>query len=195
MLSTAQFYVLWLIYFAGASAGLTFISFAQDLGKKSLGELAFLAVAVLAIGNAGGRVLAGAISDKIGREWTMCGMLMLQAVVLGVLYLVQAGAGWLPMMIIILLIGANYGSNLSLFPAAAKDYFGLANFGINYGILFTAWGAAGFIMPWINGRIKDATGTNDLTYGIIILLLLVGAVLTFISRSISIRAAGARPAA
>jgi len=97
------------------------------------------------------------------------------------------------MMVIIFLIGANCGSNLSLFPAASKDYFGMANFGVNYGILFTAWG--GFIMPWVNGRIKDTTGSNDLTYGIIILLLLVGAVLTFVSRNISVRAAGFRPAA
>jgi MFS family permease len=185
MLSSAQFYVLWIIYFAGASAGLTFISFAQDLGKKSLGELAFIAVAVLAIGNAGGRVIAGLISDKIGRQWTLFGALILQAIILLVLYFIQADAGWLPLMLIIILIGANYGSNLSLFPSACKDYFGLKNFGLNYGFLFTAWGTAGLVMPWINGRIIDATGSNNLTYFIIIGMLVIGAGLTFISRRLS----------
>ena len=43
----------------------------------------------------------------------------------------SGGAGWRPMLIIIFLIGANYGSNLSLFPAASMDYFGMANFGAN----------------------------------------------------------------
>ena len=62
---------------------------------------------------------------------------------------------------IVLLIGANYGSNLSLFPSATKDYFGLKNFGVNYGFVFTAWGVAGLIMPWVNGRIKDATGSDN----------------------------------
>ena len=186
MLSTTQFYILWLIYFAGAAAGLTFISFAQDLGKRSLGELAFVAVAVLAIGNAGGRILAGMISDKIGRQSTLFLFLVMQAIVVFVLYLIRGGeGGWSVMLLIILLIGANYGSNLSLFPSATKDYFGLKNFGVNYGFVFTAWGAAGLIMPWVNGRIKDATGTNNLTFFIIIGMLIVAALLTFVSRSIA----------
>jgi LPXTG-motif cell wall-anchored protein len=35
----------------------------------------------------------------------------------------------------------------------------------------------------VNGRIKDATGSNDLTYFIIIGVLLVGAGLTFVSKA------------
>jgi MFS transporter, OFA family, oxalate/formate antiporter len=185
MLSTSQFYVLWLIYFAGAGAGLTFISFCSDLAKKSLGDLAFLAVAVLAVGNAGGRIFAGIISDKMGRQSTIFLFLMIQAVVVFVLYLVQAGAGWPLMLLIVFLIGANYGANLSLFPSITKDYFGLKNFGVNYGFMFTAWGVAGLVIPWINGRIKDATGSNNLTFMIIIVILLIAAVLTFVSRSIA----------
>jgi MFS transporter, OFA family, oxalate/formate antiporter len=187
MLSTSQFYILWLIYFAGASAGLTFISVAQDLGKRSLGELAFMAVAILAVGNASGRIIAGMISDKIGRQWTLFGFLILQAIVLLVLYLLKGGASWPIVLLIVLLIGANYGSNLSLFPSATKDYFGLKNFGVNYGFIFTAWGFAGLIMPWVNGRIKDATGSDTLTFFIIIAVLLVAAGLTFVSRSIAAR--------
>jgi OFA family oxalate/formate antiporter-like MFS transporter len=187
MLATPLFYILWLIFFAGAAAGLTFISVAQDLGKKSLGDLAFVAVVVLAVGNAGGRVLAGIVSDAIGREWTMCAALLAQAGVLAVLRQVQGGAGWPAMMAIVMFIGASYGSNLSLFPSAAKDYFGLQGFGLNYGILFTAWGAAGFIMPWVNGRIRDVTGSADLTYLIIIAMLLAGALLTFAARAAATR--------
>jgi MFS transporter, OFA family, oxalate/formate antiporter len=187
ILRTCQFYLLWIIFFAGSAAGLTFISIAQDLGKRSLGELAFFAVVILAIGNAGGRILAGALSDVIGRQWTLFLTQVLQAIVLYILYRVQGGAGWLQMMFIVLLIGANYGSNLSLFPSATKDYFGLKNFGLNYGILFTAWGAAGLIAPWVNGRIKDVSGSNDLTYFLIIGLLLTGAALTFVSRAVGKR--------
>lgn len=91
MLSRAQFYVLWLMYFAGAAAGLTFISVAQSLGKKSLGELAFLVVVVLAVGNAGGRVLAGVLSDRLGREKTLLGALVLQAAAVMGLFLFRAG--------------------------------------------------------------------------------------------------------
>ena len=187
MLSRAQFYVLWLIYFTGAAAGLTFISFAQQLGKKSLGELAFVAVAVLAVGNAGGRITAGLVSDKIGRQRTMLTFLLLQTVAVSTLYLMKGGAGGWPMlMVVLLVIGASYGSNLSLFPSATKDYFGLKNFGLNYGFVFTAWGAAGLILPWIDGKIKDANGgRNDATFLIIVVMPLIGAALTFVSQALA----------
>ena len=185
ILSTPQFYVLWWMFFAGSAAGLTFISVAQDLGKRSLGELAFVAVAVLAVGNAGGRIIAGVISDKIGRQWTLFTFMLLQAVVVLCLYVVKAGAGWPLIITIVLLIGANYGSNLSLFPSATKDYFGLRNFGLNYGLVFTSWGVAGLVMPWVNGFILDKTGTDDASYFVIAGVLISGALLTFVSRSLA----------
>ncbi len=185
MVRTPQFYVLWLMYFAGSAAGLTYISVAQGLGKKALGEWAFVAVVVLAVGNAGGRVLAGLISDRIGRPWTLFGAFVIQASALFALYLSKGGARWPVLMPILVLVGANYGANLALFPASAKEFFGLKNFGMNYGILFSAWGAAGLIMPWTNGKITDLTGSGDLTYFIIIGLLAVGAALTFVSRRLA----------
>ncbi len=189
MMSTPQFYILWLMFFAGSSAGLTFISVAQDLGKKSLGELAFVAVVVLSIGNASGRILAGLISDKIGRQWTLFGAFMIQAcVVLTLYFIVITGAsrlqGWPVIMLVVAFIGANYGANLSLFPSAAKDFFGLKNYGMNYGLIFTSWGVAGLVMAWINGYFKDM-GKPYLSYFLIIGILLTGAVLTFVSRSMA----------
>jgi OFA family oxalate/formate antiporter-like MFS transporter len=195
---TAQFYVLWLMYFLGAAAGLTFISVAQDLGKKSLGELAFVAVVVLAIGNALGRIMAGTLSDRLGRQWTMFAAFVFQAVVVLCLFLLSRstgtdGSGTGPSFIamtlgVVLFLGANYGANLSLFPSVAKDFWGLKGFGVNYGLLFTAWGAAGLLMPWINGQIKDVTGSQDLTYFIIMGMMGLAAALTFLSRSLATRA-------
>jgi nitrate/nitrite transporter NarK len=179
MLRSRRFYILWITYFIGAGAGLTFISFAQDLGKRSLGELAFLAVSVLAVGNAGGRVAAGTISDRIGRERTILAFFLMQALAIYLLYLVKDGTNPVLILFLIFLIGANYGSNLSLFPSITKDYFGLASFGLNYGIMFTAWGVSGLFLPWLNGKIRDATGSSDLTFFLIVTLLLFGAALTF----------------
>jgi MFS family permease len=184
-LATPQFYILWLMFFAGSAAGLTFISIAQDLGKKSLGELAFVAVAILAVGNASGRILAGFVSDRIGRPWTLFGTMLIQAATVGLLFLLQGSSSIVLILLIIISIGANYGSNLALFPSSAKDFFGLKNFGLNYGLLFSAWGAAGLVMPIVNGRIKDATGANDMSFAIIIGMLLIAAGLTFVSRKLA----------
>ena len=183
MLRTAQFWLLLLMYFIGAAAGLMFISVASDLGKPALGSLAFLAVVVLAVGNSGGRILAGVVSDRIGRQWTLFGEFILQAIVVAILYWLTGGGGsWPVILIIVFLLGLNYGANLAVFPAACKDYFGIRNFGLNYGLLFTAFGAAGLIMPWLNGLIRDRTGSSDLSYIIIIVLMGVAAALSIVSR-------------
>lgn len=190
MMRTSQFYLMWFMYFAGSAAGLMFISVAQELGKKALGEYAFFAVVVLACGNAGGRVLAGYVSDIIGRQWTIFCSCVLQSLVVFCMYLATTGASWASnafiMMTLVALIGANFGSNLALFPAVTKDYFGVKNFGFNYGIVFSAWGVAGLVMPWINGFVKDI-GMPQLSYVIIISMLMTAAVFTFLSRSIANR--------
>jgi OFA family oxalate/formate antiporter-like MFS transporter len=115
----------------------------------------------------------------------MLGFLLLQALTVFVLYLSKGGAEWFLLMLLLLLIGASYGSNLSLFPSATKDYFGMKNFGLNYGIIFSSWGVAGLVLPWVDGKIKDAYGANDWTFYIIIAMLLAGAALTFVSQSLA----------
>lgn len=181
VLRSAQFWLLFVMYFIGAGAGLMFISVASDLGKHALGSLAFLAVVVLAVGSSSGRVLAGVVSDRIGRQWTLLAEFIVQAVVVGALYALKGGSSWPVILIIVFLLGFNYGTNVAVFPAACKDYFGIRNFGLNYGLLFVAFGAAGLVMPWLNGLIKDRTGSSDLAYVIVMAMLGVAAVLSIVS--------------
>lgn len=185
MLKMPQFYVLWLMYAFGSAAGLMVISVAAPLGKQSLGEAAFWAVAVLAIGNASGRIFAGILSDWIGRQWTMFGFYMVQAVTVICLLFVQSNP--YALLALIFLVGANYGSNLSLFPSASKDYFGLKDFGLNYGLLFTAWGVGGLVLPRIAGMAKRATGSEAPAFYIACGLMIAAAALTFVSRALANR--------
>ena len=48
-----------------------------------------------------------------------------------------------------------YGTQLSVNGAATADFWGIKNAGINYGMLFTAWGVAGVIGPRIGGVLFD----------------------------------------
>jgi len=79
------------------------------------------------------------------------------------------------------LIGFNYGANLSVFPSATKDYFGLRNFGVNYGFVFTAWGVGGILGPMLSGLIFDRYKNFDNAYLIAAVCLLVAAGLTFVT--------------
>ena len=76
-------------------------------------------------------------------------------------------------------IGFNYGTNLTLFPSFAKDFWGLKNFGINYGLLFTAWGVGGLVMGRLSQMLRASTGTFDSSFITAGIMLLVGVGLTF----------------
>ncbi|EDY21582.1 major facilitator superfamily MFS_1 [Chthoniobacter flavus Ellin428] len=177
------FYLLWFIYFIGSGAGLMVISSISGMAKKSMGEMAFLAVAIMAVGNAGGRITAGTLSDKIGRRWTLFIVLAFQAALMFAAIPITASKSSPAAVIVILaaLVGANYGANLSLFPSMTKDLWGLKSFGINYGILFTAWGVGGFILSRVQQMLTASSAgsyqSSFITAGV---LLLIGGGLTFL---------------
>jgi OFA family oxalate/formate antiporter-like MFS transporter len=161
ILRSPLFYLLWVIYFIGSGAGLMVIGSISGMAKKSMGaEWAFVAVAVMAIGNAGGRIIAGTLSDKIGRRWTLCLVLLIQAVLMFAAIPITASKETLPVIIVVLaaFIGANYGANLALFPSYTKDLWGLKTFGMNYGVLFTAWGVGGLVLPRLQQMLTSKSG-------------------------------------
>ncbi|HWQ82831.1 MAG TPA: OFA family MFS transporter [Ignavibacteria bacterium] len=178
MLRSPSFYVLWFVYFAGAGAGLMVIGFLTEMVKKGLGESAFIAVAILAVGNAGGRLVAGWISDKIGRIKTLLILYSAQALLMFISVPVSMNdsPGVVIPLLLATLIGFNYGSNLALFPSLSKDKWGLKNFGINYGLLFTSWGLGGFILSRVSQMIKASTGTFEYSFYLAGILLVVSGV-------------------
>jgi len=181
ILVNPMFYLLWVIYFIGAGAGLMVISSMSGMAKKSMGNLAFFAVAIMAIGNAGGRIMAGVLSDKIGRSRALALVLSFQAVLMFLAIPLTSAQGTSPAVIVTLaaMIGFNYGANLSLFPSLAKDFWGLKNFGMNYGILFTAWGAGGFALSRLQQMLTASSGGSFQSSFIVAgSLLAVGAVLS-----------------
>jgi len=183
MIRTSNFWMLWTMYVFGAAAGLMVIGSAANMSKAALGPAAFVAVAVLAVGNAGGRVLAGVVSDIIGRQLTLFFAFLLQSGL--VLIPMRHGDDSIALLFAVLMIGACYGANLALFPSATKDHFGLKSFGLNYGVMFTAWGVGGLILPRIAGMAKDITGKEDLAFYIASGLMVCGALLALINLGIT----------
>ena len=176
-----DFYLLWMIYFIASGAGLMVISSINGMAKKSMGEMAFLAVVVLALGNSSGRVVAGFVSDKIGRKATLLGVTILQAICM-LLAVPATETLSFPILLVLLatVIGFHYGANLCLFPAFAKDLYGLKNFGVNYGILFTAWGAGGFVLSRLQQMLKASSGNFRSSFFVAAAFLVVGALLTLL---------------
>jgi len=187
MLSTVQFYLLWFMYACGAGAGLMVIAKLAAIAKQQAGiELGFILVAVLAVGNGAGRIIAGIVSDKIGRQRTMFVCFVLQAFLVFLLSRTNTGnalANVFVLSLISALVGANYGANLSLFPSITKDYYGLKNFGVNYGLVFTAWGVGGFMLALLAGKMYDMHHTFSYAYYGASALLILAAMVTFLTKT------------
>lgn len=182
ILKTRAFYKLWFMFFVGSGAGLIIIGSVAGMAKKSMAEYAWVVVALLAIGNAAGRIAAGVLSDRIGRTRTLAIMMASQALIIASLIFIPETQALL-LVFASTLIGFNYGTNLSLFPSATKDYFGLKNFGANYGLVFTAWGIAGLVFPRVSQMIVASTGAPEASYIMASFLLVLSAGMTFLTRA------------
>jgi nitrate/nitrite transporter NarK len=182
---TPSFWLLWALYFIGAGAGLMVISSISGMAKKTMGDSAFIAVAVMALGNAAGRIVAGLLSDKIGRKWTLMLVLLIQAVLMFLAIPVTNSIDGAKYVIVLVatFIGFNYGANLSLFPSFTKDLWGLKNFGMNYGCLFTAWGVGGFVLSRLQQMLKAGSGSFNSSFITAAVLLLIGAAMTLLIKS------------
>jgi OFA family oxalate/formate antiporter-like MFS transporter len=158
MLRTPQFYQMWIAYCLGATAGLMTISqlvpFARSAGLTA--AAATFAITVGAVGNAGGRILSGWLSDALGRITTLRVMILGSAIAMPALFFFRQQTSLLYLLVVA--VYWCYGTQLSVFASTTADIYGTRNLGMNYGLLFTAWGAAGIIGPMIGARVYDAFG-------------------------------------
>jgi MFS family permease len=115
--------------------------------------LATMTLVVGAIGNASGRILSGWMSDKLGRINVLRTMIAISMIAMPALY--WAGGNVAALYPAVFAVYWCYGTQLSVNGAAASDFWGTKNAGINYGLLFTAWGVAGIIGPRIGGVLYD----------------------------------------
>jgi OFA family oxalate/formate antiporter-like MFS transporter len=181
MLKTRQFYLLWVMYAFSAFAGLMIIGHMAKIAALQLPsvDLGFVLVAVLAIGNAVGRVVAGMTADRIGGVRTMFIVFVLQSAMMGALFLSSTPLALVP---VAAAVGFCYGANLSLFPTVTAGYFGTKNMGVNYGLVFTAWGFGGVFGSMTAGTIVDRTSTYGIAYGVAAVLCIAAAALTFATK-------------
>jgi len=159
MVRTPAFYALWIAYCLGATAGLMVISqlvpFARNSGLSA--TEATLAITVGAFGNAGGRIVSGWLSDTLGRLRTLQIMVLISALAMPALFLMREQA--LFFYLLVAVVYWCYGTQLSVFASTTADIYGTRNLGMNYGVLFTAWGAAGILGPAIAARAFVMSGS------------------------------------
>lgn len=161
MLRSPFFYVMILMMLCGALSGMMIISQAKTVASDMIrmtGEAATLAVSVLALFNAFGRVAAGTLSDKIGRINTLTIALCLS--VIGLLLLFFCGEGTIaPFFVGIAIVGVSFGSFMGVYPGFTADRFGAKNNSVNYGIMFIGFALSGYVGPKIMTTVVKGSGT------------------------------------
>jgi MFS transporter, OFA family, oxalate/formate antiporter len=156
VLRTPSFYLLWLGFGLGSTAGLMVISqlipFARSQGISSA-TLATLGLVIGAGGNVTGRILSGWLSDLLGRLNTLRVVLAVLSVSMPALY--SVGTRMTELYVLIFIVYFCYGTQASVNASTASDFWGTRHAGTNYGLLFTAWGFAGILGPTIGGVLFD----------------------------------------
>ncbi|MEH7086302.1 OFA family MFS transporter [Neobacillus drentensis] len=141
MLKTKQAYLLFVIFFTACMSGLFLIGIVKDIGVRMAGldvESASNAVALVAIFNTSGRIILGALSDKVGRLKVVSFALLVTAAAVTVLSFVQLN--YALFFACVAGIAFCFGGNITIFPAIVADFFGLKNQSKNYGIIYQGFG-------------------------------------------------------
>lgn len=187
MLSSPIFYVMITLLTCGAFYGLMCTSMASALAQNMIGMTsasAAIAVSILALFNTAGRIVAGYVSDKIGRINTLSMAFIISIV--GLFCLATSSQGDVVKFYIgISIIGVCFGAFMGVFPGFTVDQFGAKNNSVNYGIMFIGFAFAGYIGPTVMKNVYASYGDYKRAFIIGIAMAIVGLGLTFVYRFVN----------
>lgn len=180
MLKTLTFFLIWLSYWFGTTAGLMVIGHAKQAATE-LAKMdpiqASLIVSILGVFNASGRILWGFLGDKIGRQKMLT---ILFIICSGALFLIVSADPQIVFVPGVILVGLSFGGFLALYPALTSDKYGTKNLGINYGLVFTAYGAGAVLGPMMAGYFETFSNSYIPSFYIAGALALLGAFLSLL---------------
>jgi len=160
VLGDARFYVLWAMLFLNVFGGVTIISNMVPLMRELTGLSAADAAGIyafIALSNGLGRLIWGAISDRIGRRTTFAILFGGQALTFVVLD--SSGHDITLVVASISFLLLCYGGGFGVMPSYNADQFGVKHFGANYGMQISAWGMAAVVGTAFISTLRDATGS------------------------------------
>ncbi len=163
--------LMWVAYGSAVAAGLMVIGHAYGIAAwmgldASSATWATMAVAV---GNMLGGFSAGYFADRLSSRVLLRWLPLFTSI--GLLLLAwPLGTVWVVVFIGLGLVGYCYGAIIAVYPAAVADVFGGLAAPRIYGQVFTAWGLAGLLGPWISGWLFDQTGSYMMALLIAVLL-------------------------
>lgn len=186
MLTSPVFYPMILVLLCGAFYGLMCSALASPLAQGMIGmsvAAATTVVSVLALFNTGGRILAGYVSDKIGRINTLTIAFVIAIIGLTCLYF--SGQGDVTKFYVgIISVGVSFGAFMGVFPGFTADQFGTKHNSVNYGIMFIGFAISGYFGPTVMKNVYASDHSYQRAFLIAAILCVIGFGLTFVYRSV-----------
>ena len=118
-------------------------------------------IAVSSLFNGLGRLFWGGISDRLGRGRTFCVILATQLVTF--LVLTKVTQPWVFAALVCYVLFC-YGGGFGTMPSFILDVFGAGRMPQVYGVILTAWSAAGIVGPQIVAFLKDHYAQHAATH-------------------------------
>ena len=188
MLKMPVFYVMLVMLTCGGTFGLMVISGAKGLAlgmTEASASVATLFVSVLCLFNTAGRLIAGTLSDKLGRINTLTFALGIALVGLATLYVCGVNGSIVLFAVGLMLIGICFGTFMGVFPGFCTDQFGTRYNTVNYGIMWVGFSAAGILGPTVLTVFHNNSGSYQGAFLVAFGMALVGMFLTFVYRKLS----------
>ncbi len=154
-----SFFILWLMI--GLSSGIGFMLIGHLVQIAELNyqvAWGYMLVSLFALTNALGRLAGGALCDRIGYIGNLKTALFLMV---GAMLLYLSGWSWPALITATALLGLSYGSLYTSFPIIVANLFGLENFGMNYGMVFTSIGIVGSLGPLVAAYLAEMSNSYN----------------------------------
>ena len=185
MVKLPQFWLLWSMFVLSAISGLMvigcFAAFSRSDPSYVISTADFVLIGSLAaLFNGAGRIFWGKLADLVNYKRAMILMFVVQAILMLIYFSTNVNEVYF--LIITCTIFFCFGGNFSLFPTATADLFGSKNLGANYGIVFTAYGVAGFIGAMGVNIIVLAFGSYLILFIVMSIMSISAAILAFVIR-------------
>jgi MFS family permease len=133
-----------------------------------------------------GKIIFGYLSDTLGRERSK--LIADVMAIAGIACLMLVSVFHVPMALgFALFFGLGYGAAAPLMPAVAADIFMGKHYGLIFSIIATGGGIGGAIGTYVNGLLKDMTGTYLVSFSICCALLTISCILIFMAAPGKIR--------
>lgn len=174
-----EYWILTAMFVIDCMCGLYIIGVTSDIGRTLINleyQDAAAAISVAALSNIAGRLVIGALADKLPRIRLITFDQILS--LLALLILLFGPQDKYMFYIAIGMVAFSFGGTVTVYPTIISDFFGLKNFAKNYGLLYTGFG----IGSLLGFGISSVFGGFNITFSVICVLLVIAIILSFMVR-------------